>query len=146
MRFAPQVNVLARLKHPNIVKYHDCFMDNAFLIIIMEYCSAGDLSGLIKKQAGQLLPEKHVMFLFIQVRCSQVPACLTNWLARADSTICNFWVLLSAQLNWVQLNHTKLAGCAGMQLHASARCVCVLLVRTDPPGHAPRACGWSSAP
>lgn len=63
-----QVNVLARLKHPNIVRYHDCFMDSAYLIIIMEFCNAGDLAGLIKKQAGQLLPEKHVMFLFTQVR------------------------------------------------------------------------------
>lgn len=60
--------MLARMKHPNIVKYHDCFMDPNYLIIIMEYCNAGDLAGLIKKQGTQLLPEKHIMFLFVQVR------------------------------------------------------------------------------
>jgi serine/threonine protein kinase len=62
-----QVNVLAKMKHPNIVKYFDCFMDPNYLIIIMEYCNAGDLTGLIKAQTGQLLPEKHIMFLFVQV-------------------------------------------------------------------------------
>lgn len=71
-----QVNVLARMKHPNITKYYDCFMDPNYLIIIMEFCNAGDLAGLIKKQAGQLLPEKHVMFLFVQVRCCH--NCLTG--------------------------------------------------------------------
>ena len=64
-----QVNVLARLKHPNVVKYVDCFMDANYLIIMMEYCNAGDLAAFIKQQAGQLLPEAHVMFLFVQV-CS----------------------------------------------------------------------------
>lgn len=59
--------MLARMKHPNIVRYHDCFMDPNYLIILMEHCNAGDLAGLIKKQAGQLLPEQHVMFLFVQV-------------------------------------------------------------------------------
>lgn len=62
-----QVNVLARFKHPNITKYCDCFCDPNYLIIIMEFCNAGDLSGLIKKQAGQLLPESHAMFMFVQV-------------------------------------------------------------------------------
>jgi serine/threonine protein kinase len=55
------------MKHPNIVKYFDCFMDPNYLIIIMEYCNAGDLTGMIKAQAGQLLPEKHIMFFFVQV-------------------------------------------------------------------------------
>lgn len=59
--------MLAKMKHPNIVKYADCFMDANYLIIIMEYCNAGDLAGLIKRQAGQLMPEAHVMFLFVQV-------------------------------------------------------------------------------
>lgn len=70
-----QVNVLARMKHPNIVKYCDCFMDPNYLIIIMEFCSAGDLSGVLKKQTGQLLPEKHIMFLFVQVGLTALCAC-----------------------------------------------------------------------
>lgn len=61
------MNVLARMKHPNIVRYCDSFIDASYLIIVMEYCNAGDLSGLIKRQAGKLLPEHHIMFLFVQV-------------------------------------------------------------------------------
>jgi serine/threonine protein kinase len=63
------------MKHPNIVKYCDCFMDPNYLIIIMEFCNAGDLSGVLKKQAGQLLPEKHIMFLFVQVGLTAQCAC-----------------------------------------------------------------------
>jgi serine/threonine protein kinase len=33
----------------------------------MELCTAGDLAKLLKGRAGQLLPEQHVMFLFVQI-------------------------------------------------------------------------------
>eukprot|EP00775_Hariotina_reticulata_P005977 gene5977-6216_t len=62
-----EVHVLANLNHPNIVKYHDCFMDDHWVFIVLEYCNAGDLSSLIKRRAGQHIPEKEVMFLFVQL-------------------------------------------------------------------------------
>lgn len=34
-----EVNVLASLSHPNVVKYYDCFADSDDrLVIVMEYC------------------------------------------------------------------------------------------------------------
>ncbi|KAF8057149.1 VTC4 [Scenedesmus sp. PABB004] len=62
-----EVEVLAKLNHPNIVKYHDCFMDDVYINIVMEYCNGGDLSGLLKRRAGALLPEAEVMSLFVQI-------------------------------------------------------------------------------
>jgi serine/threonine protein kinase len=42
------VQVLAQLDHPNVVKYHDCFSDEQYINIVMEYCDAGDLGDVIK--------------------------------------------------------------------------------------------------
>lgn len=48
-------------------RYHDCFMDDVYINIVMEYCNAGDLAGLIKSKAGRHMPESEVMSLFVQV-------------------------------------------------------------------------------
>lgn len=63
-----EVLVLSKLSHPNIVKYHDCYSDAVYINIVMEYCNAGDLAGLIKGREGRLMPEEEVMSLFVQVR------------------------------------------------------------------------------
>lgn len=62
-----EVLVLSKLSHPNIVKYHDCYSDAVYINIVMEYCNAGDLAGLIKGREGRLMPEEEVMSLFVQV-------------------------------------------------------------------------------
>ncbi|KAI8476547.1 MAG: kinase-like domain-containing protein [Monoraphidium minutum] len=62
-----EVEVLAKLDHPNIVHYHDCFMDEVYINIVMEYCDGGDLTGLIRRRRGERLPEDEVMAKFVQV-------------------------------------------------------------------------------
>lgn len=42
-------------------------MDDVYINIVMEYCNAGDLAGLVKRRAGQLMPEHEIMSLFVQV-------------------------------------------------------------------------------
>eukprot|EP01132_Coremiostelium_polycephalum_P009154 gene9154-11220_t len=46
-----EVNILQKLKHPNIVRCYDRIIDKSTskLYIVMEFCSGGDLSQLIKK-------------------------------------------------------------------------------------------------
>lgn len=64
-----EVRVLSQLKHPNIVEYIGSFESGGYLHILMEYCNAGDVEQLIKKQKGTYLEENVVASLFIQV-CS----------------------------------------------------------------------------
>ena len=63
-----EVENLAKLTHPNIVKYCDCFMDDVYINIVMEYCDSGDLSGMIEARKEKHFDEDAIMFNFVQVR------------------------------------------------------------------------------
>ena len=42
--------LLKNLDHPNIVSYKESFLENRYLIIVMEYCEVGDLSYHMKRK------------------------------------------------------------------------------------------------
>nr|VZH95002.1 unnamed protein product [Spirometra erinaceieuropaei] len=58
-----EVSVLAKMNHPNIVKYCQSFEDMGSIHIVMEYCDGGDLYSKINSQNGTLFPEKQNVFL-----------------------------------------------------------------------------------
>eukprot|EP01004_Peranema_trichophorum_P002803 NODE_1833_length_1787_cov_21.008413_g1553_i0.p1 GENE.NODE_1833_length_1787_cov_21.008413_g1553_i0~~NODE_1833_length_1787_cov_21.008413_g1553_i0.p1 ORF type:complete len:387 (+),score=90.49 NODE_1833_length_1787_cov_21.008413_g1553_i0:68-1228(+) len=64
-----EVDVLTKLKHPNIIKYIEHYEKDGTLCIIMEYADGGDLQGRIKKQkaSGQLFSEDQIMAWFVQM-------------------------------------------------------------------------------
>ncbi|KAK1943533.1 Serine/threonine-protein kinase Nek1 [Phytophthora citrophthora] len=45
-----EVELLAKLKHPNVVEYMENFVVDNVLHIVMAYCDGGDLAGKIKQQ------------------------------------------------------------------------------------------------
>ena len=45
-----EIQILKKLNHPHIVALNDCKKSDKFIHLIMEYCSVGDLSILIKKR------------------------------------------------------------------------------------------------
>lgn len=61
-----EVSVLSRLKHPNIVGYIGSFEAEGSLHIVMEYCNAGDVEALVKRQGNTPMSEESVASLFIQ--------------------------------------------------------------------------------
>lgn len=45
-----EVNLLARLENPNVLKYYESFMDKELLNIIMEYCDVCIMAYFNKKK------------------------------------------------------------------------------------------------
>ena len=53
-----EINILAMLKHPNIIAYFDSFVDEKSLMIVMEYAPGGTLFEFIQERNGTLLGEE----------------------------------------------------------------------------------------
>eukprot|EP00768_Dysnectes_brevis_P007800 gnl/Dysnectes_brevis/6738_a10682_321.p1 GENE.gnl/Dysnectes_brevis/6738_a10682_321~~gnl/Dysnectes_brevis/6738_a10682_321.p1 ORF type:complete len:480 (+),score=91.70 gnl/Dysnectes_brevis/6738_a10682_321:57-1442(+) len=69
--------ILKKLNHPNIVSYHDSFLDGGeSLCTVMQYANGGDLQGLIDagKASGKPLDESQVLAIFLQL-CEGLKHC-----------------------------------------------------------------------
>ena len=62
-----EADLLARLKHPNIIKYTEAFWNSGSLIIITEFASAGDLFNQIEQTGGEGLYEEDVVNWFLEM-------------------------------------------------------------------------------
>jgi len=64
-----EVKVLSSLKHPYIVRYHESFVENGTLAIVMDYAEGGDLAKRIKchREKRELFAEGQVMRWFTQI-------------------------------------------------------------------------------
>ncbi len=51
-----EVQILAQLKSPYVVRYFDSFIDKDSLHIVMEFCNRGDLQNLLKKAKEKNVP------------------------------------------------------------------------------------------
>lgn len=59
------MSVLKRIRHPNVVALLDLCRRQDRLFLILEFCSAGDLSQLIRTRGP--LPEKEALYFFQQL-------------------------------------------------------------------------------
>ncbi|KAI9596113.1 kinase-like domain-containing protein [Syncephalis fuscata] len=66
-----EVNILNKLRHPNIVRYHERQIDQDLrcIYIVMEYCSGGDLAAVIKYYKGRnmQIPEETIWQVLAQI-------------------------------------------------------------------------------
>eukprot|EP00891_Asterochloris_glomerata_P000338 jgi/Astpho2/338/e_gw1.00010.181.1_t len=62
-----EAKVLQALHHPNVVSCKEAFTSLGKLIIVMDYCSEGDLCAALKKRAGALLQEPVLLDWFVQL-------------------------------------------------------------------------------
>lgn len=49
-----EVNILASLQHPNIITYHESFISNGSLHIVLDYADGGDLAAKIKQRKSEM--------------------------------------------------------------------------------------------
>jgi NIMA (never in mitosis gene a)-related kinase len=54
------------LQHPNIIGYHNSFVEDSALMIAMEFAEGGTIADLLQEQ-NELLPEEEIMRLFVQM-------------------------------------------------------------------------------
>eukprot|EP00668_Euglena_longa_P032383 GGOE01041699.1.p1 GENE.GGOE01041699.1~~GGOE01041699.1.p1 ORF type:complete len:318 (-),score=92.27 GGOE01041699.1:282-1235(-) len=70
-----EARVLAKLQHPHIIQYEDCYSDSVMVYIVMEYAAHGDLWQVIQTQKGKIgadavaerFTEDQIMRWFVQV-------------------------------------------------------------------------------
>ncbi|KAJ3134379.1 G2-specific serine/threonine protein kinase [Irineochytrium annulatum] len=66
-----EVNILRELRHPNIVRYYERFVDreNRKIHIVMEFCEGGDLAVIIRKckRENKQIPEDVIWNLLSQL-------------------------------------------------------------------------------
>eukprot|EP00112_Aurelia_sp_Birch-Aquarium-sp1_P000955 Seg1093.1 transcript_id=Seg1093.1/GoldUCD/mRNA.D3Y31 product="Serine/threonine-protein kinase Nek1" protein_id=Seg1093.1/GoldUCD/D3Y31 len=62
-----EANILAKLKHKNIIRYKDAYFDDDRLCIVMEYADDGDLFTKIRKQDGKKFPTEQILDWFVQL-------------------------------------------------------------------------------
>ena len=63
-----EIDILERLKHPNIIAYFDSFVDDKSLMIVMEYAPGGTLFDFIQDRNGTLLGEEvHTLREFVWI-------------------------------------------------------------------------------
>ena len=61
--------MLQTLRHPNIVEFHEAFVESRYLCLVMAYCRSGDLKGRVKraKSRNKLFKEQTIMDWFVQM-------------------------------------------------------------------------------
>ncbi|KAG8193755.1 hypothetical protein JTE90_005052 [Oedothorax gibbosus] len=62
-----EVEVLSKMKHPNIISYHKSFEENSNLYIVTDYCDSGDLYSKIRAQKGTYFEEEQILDWFVQI-------------------------------------------------------------------------------
>lgn len=62
-----EIKLLAHLRHPNIVKFVDSFIEDGIMHIVMEYAAKGTLHKLIVNRDGEYFSEDRIWEMFVQV-------------------------------------------------------------------------------
>lgn len=112
-----EVQILASLRNPYIVKYYESFVDRSHLNIVMEYCEGGDLDSYIKKHVNRLIPEKRIWKMFIQLLVGLHYIHKKNIVHRDLKTL-NVFVTKEEDIRIGDMGLAKVLDCSGKFAHS----------------------------
>lgn len=62
-----EIKILAKMSHPNIIKFHDVILTNKELFVVLEYADKGDLSKYVNDSPGQRISAKETLNFLKQI-------------------------------------------------------------------------------
>lgn len=62
-----EIKILAKMSHPNIIKFHDVILTEKDLFVVLEYADKGDLSKYVSESPGQRIPPKESLNFLKQI-------------------------------------------------------------------------------
>lgn len=60
-----EAELMQKIKHRNIVRYIDSFVEKDYLYLVMEHCDRGDLSMYLRRLEDMQIPETRLWKFFI---------------------------------------------------------------------------------
>src|SRR5689334_21071593 len=94
LQLLAEVNILRELKHPNIVRYYERFVDKerSIIYIFMEYCEGGDLASLIRQARKEKYNRSvHYYYYYYQLTSHALSHRHIEWMAILDA----IWMRMS---------------------------------------------------
>lgn len=84
-QFEMEIEIMAKMDHPNIIKLYECIEDDRFVYLIMEECSGGELfERIIEKTKGKkMFTEKEAAVIFKELM-SAICYCHINGVCHRD--------------------------------------------------------------
>ncbi|XP_068630194.1 serine/threonine-protein kinase Nek8-like isoform X2 [Battus philenor] len=64
---ANEIKILSTVNHPNIIKFYNCFYQEQYVMICMEYATNGNLAEYMFKRCPELIKQTEILFYFSQV-------------------------------------------------------------------------------
>ncbi|XP_026328762.1 serine/threonine-protein kinase Nek8-like isoform X2 [Hyposmocoma kahamanoa] len=64
---ANEVKILSSLKHPNIIRFFDCYYNDNHVMISMEYATGGNLAEYMYQRYPKLVKQQEILFFLCQI-------------------------------------------------------------------------------
>ncbi|KOB58103.1 NIMA-related kinase 8 [Operophtera brumata] len=64
---ANEVKILSAIKHPNVIRFYDCYYTDNHVMISMEYATSGNLAEYMYQRCPKLIKQQEILFFFSQV-------------------------------------------------------------------------------
>lgn len=93
-----ELSVLALLKHPNVLRYHESFANEHYVLMVTEYCAGGDLFGRAIEENPQRYLDEEVARGYAAQLLSALQYCHGSLVAHRDLKLDNVFLTADGTL------------------------------------------------